>query len=68
MKFDLEEHEYIELYKLLKATGQCDSGGFAKARISDGEVMVDDQVELRKRCKIRKGQTVEFAGQVITVV
>jgi len=68
MKFDLEGHEYIELYKLLKATGQCDSGGNAKARISDGEVLVDDQVELRKRCKIRTGHSVEFAGQVINVV
>ena len=68
MKFDLEGHEYIELYKLLKATGQCDSGGNAKVRIADGEVLVDDQVELRKRCKIRTGQSVEFVGQVINVV
>ena len=67
MKFDLEGHEYIELYKLLKATGQCDSGGSAKVRISEGLAEVDGQVELRKRCKIRAGQSVRYAGQLFDI-
>ncbi len=59
--------EYIELIKLLKATGLCDSGGMAKAVVGDGIVTVDGEVELRKRCKIRSGQKVEFNGTIILV-
>ena len=59
--------EFIELNKLLKLTGLCGSGGEAKLRAAQGEVLVDGVVELRRRCKIRQGQRVEFAGQVIEV-
>lgn len=65
-KFKLED-EYIELIKLLKITGLCDSGGMAKVVTGEGRVRVDGIVELRKRCKIRKGQTVEFDGNTIEV-
>ena len=60
-------HEYIELIKLLKVTGLCSSGGMAKVVVSEGRVRVDGVVELRKRCKVRKGQTVMFAGDTIAV-
>ncbi len=63
-KFKLED-EYIELIKLLKVTGLCSSGGMAKVITSEGRVKVDGVVELRKRCKIRKGQTVELQGNHI---
>jgi ribosome-associated protein len=59
--------EYIELFKLLKATGLCESGGMAKCAVSQSEVKVDGQVETRKACKIRRGQRVEFGGQNIHV-
>jgi ribosome-associated protein len=59
--------EFIELFKLLKATGLCDTGGVAKCAVSQSEVKVDGQVETRKACKIRKGQQVEFGGQIIVV-
>ena len=59
--------EFIELFKLLKVTGLCDSGGMAKHAISQGEVEVDGQIETRKACKIRKGQRVEFSGSLIVV-
>ena len=65
-KFHLEG-EYIELVKLLKATGLCESGGMAKNAVIEGGVTVDGIVELRKRCKIRKGQTVEFNEIIIKV-
>ena len=61
------KNEYIELTKLLKVTGLCDSGGMAKIVTSEGRVKVDGVVELRKRCKIRKGQRVAFAGNIIEV-
>jgi len=64
--FTLTE-EFIELFKLLKVTGLCESGGMAKHAISQSEVKVDRQVETRKACKIRKGQQVEFGGETIMV-
>ncbi len=60
--FTLEGREFIELNKLLKITGLCASGGMAKAMIAEGRVKVDGKTELRKRCKIRSGQIVEFEG------
>lgn len=66
--FDLKNQDYIELNKLLKITGLCDSGGMANQVISDGMVKVDGQCEQRKRRKIRAGQQVEFEGQKIEVV
>ena len=60
--------DYIELNKLLKASGSCSTGGMAKLSISEGLVKVDGAVELRKRCKIRNGQEVTFAGRTIRVI
>lgn len=65
--FELQGHEFIELNNLLKITGLCESGGRAKVLISEGLVKVDNQVELRKRCKIRKGQLVEFNGEQVQI-
>lgn len=65
--FSLGSSEYIELSKLLKATGCCPTGGAAKMAVVQGLVKVNGQIETRKGCKIRPGQQVEFSGQVITV-
>ncbi|MDH5388867.1 MAG: RNA-binding S4 domain-containing protein [Gammaproteobacteria bacterium] len=65
--FELEDHEFIELNNLLKVTGFCESGGLAKIMIGDGQVKVDGKVELRKRCKIRTHQVVEFNGQSVMI-
>lgn len=60
--------EYIQLDQLLKATGLCESGGAAHAAIADGYVRVDEQIETRKRAKLRPGQVVQFAGEKIELV
>ena len=65
--FDLEGHEFIALNDLLKVVGLCASGGMAKSVIADGRVKVDGKLELRKRCKIRSGQVVEFGSSKILV-
>jgi ribosome-associated protein len=65
--FKLEGREFIELDNLLKVTGLCDSGGLAKTVIAEGRVTVDGHVELRRRCKLRTGQVVEFEGHRIIV-
>ncbi len=66
-EFALDNSEFIELNSLLKVMGLCDSGGMAKAAISEGHVTVDSNVELRKRCKIRKDQIIEYKGHKIVV-
>ena len=61
--FELHGREFVALCDLLKLTGSCSSGGAAKTAIAAGLVRVDGEVELRKRCKIRPGQVVTFAGR-----
>ncbi len=60
--------DYIELNKLLKASGLCGTGGMAKIEIENGLVSVDGTVEYRKRCKIRNGQTVEYNSRTIKAI
>jgi ribosome-associated protein len=67
-QFYLEDNNAIELHDLLKVMVLCNSGGMAKTAIAAGDVKVDGQVELRKRCKIRSGQYVEFQGRRINVI
>lgn len=66
--FSLEGRPFITLNNLLKVEGLAASGASAKQSVADGEVRVDGQVELRKRCKIVAGQTVAFGDQQIRVV
>ena len=66
-EFKLENSEFIELNHLLKVMGLCESGGMANVAISEGQVLVDSKVELRKRAKIRSQQIVEFKGRKIIV-
>ncbi|MHB8882954.1 MAG: RNA-binding S4 domain-containing protein [Thermodesulfovibrionales bacterium] len=66
-KFILDQTEFVELNSLLKVMGLCASGGEAKRVIAEGHVRVNGTVELRKRCKIRRGQVVEFEGHTITI-
>ncbi len=66
MKYELKD-EYIELYKLLKVLDLVDSGADAKLIISEGHVKRNGEVELRKRAKIRSGDTIEIADVVIEV-
>ena len=53
---------------MLKLCGLADSGGAGGALVSEGNVRVDGQPELRKRCKIRPGQVVELGDAQIAVL
>ena len=66
IEFTIED-EFIELIKLLKATGLCATGGMAKIMVEEGQVAVNGEAESRKRRKIRKGDTVSFDGNDIVV-
>lgn len=60
--------DYIELTKLLKATGLCQTGGHAKVMVSEGLVTVDGEIETRKKKKIRSGQIVAVDTVQIRIV
>ena len=62
-----EDEEYIELNQLLKLMQLVQSGGHAKIVIEDGLVMVNGEVEYRKRKKMRDGEIAELDGQRIIV-
>lgn len=49
---------YIKLEQLLKLAGLTDTGGFAKALIQQGEILVNGEVCTMRGKKIRNGDTV----------
>jgi ribosome-associated protein len=51
----------------LKFESMVNSGGEAKFVISDGQVIVNGEVETRKRKKIFSGDIVEFGNERIRV-
>lgn len=61
------DREPIELYKILKMENWVASGGEAKFAIADGQVLVNNAVETRRRKKIFSGDTVAFAGHRIHI-
>ncbi len=54
------ETEFIKLDQLLKFSNLVESGGFAKMIITEGMVLVNNEVELRRGKKIRNGDIVEI--------
>ena len=65
--FNLEGHPHVELCDLLKLQGWSESGAAAKQAIAEGLVLVDGDIETRKRCKIVAGQVVNFNGMKVVV-
>lgn len=60
--------DYIKLGQALKASGVVDSGVTAKMIILDGEVKVNDQVELQRGKKLYDGDIVTALGETIKIV
>ena len=59
--------EPVELYKLLKFEGLAASGGEAKYFISEGNVLVNGEVETRKRKKIVSGDIIELGEDKLNI-
>jgi ribosome-associated protein len=59
--------EPVELYKILKFEGVVASGGEAKMVIADGMVLVNGEVETRKRRKIVSGDIIEFGQEQLRI-
>ena len=64
MKIDTE---FIKLDSFLKAVDAVCSGGEAKIIISEGMVLVNGEVELRRGKKLRPGDRVELGGNTFLV-
>lgn len=59
------DQEYIQLIQLLKATNVADSGAFAQEIVLQKKVKRNGEIELRKRAKILRGETIEVESFVI---
>ncbi|MEM6330933.1 MAG: RNA-binding S4 domain-containing protein [Planctomycetota bacterium] len=57
----------IHLDQFLKAQGLVGTGGQAKLVIQGGEVLLNGQVETRRRKQLHAGDRVEFAGEAFIV-
>jgi len=66
--FDLEGREFIELNKLLKMLNLVGSGGEANFLISEGEVVVNGEIETRKRKKLRVGDKIIFGENQVIII
>jgi ribosome-associated protein len=67
LEFELIDYDYIELNKLLKIMSLVGTGGEANNFIVNGEVIVNGNVEIQKRKKLRPGDKVEFMDAVVLV-
>ena len=57
--------DFIDLLQLLKATGYAATGGEAKMMVEDGLISVNNELELRKRRKLRPGDEVQISDEIL---
>ncbi|WOJ92839.1 RNA-binding S4 domain-containing protein [Congregibacter variabilis] len=57
--------EPVELYKILKFEGLVATGGEAKLLIGDGQVIVNGEIETRRRRKMLNGDIIEFRADTL---
>lgn len=60
--------EFIALNALLKAAGATGTGGEAKSLVTEGRVLVNGEVETRRRRKVRAGDVVVIDDLELCVV
>jgi len=58
----------IRLGQFLKLSNLVDSGSDAKFLLAEGEVMVNDEVEIRRGRQLRVGDVVEYDGIAVRIV
>ena len=62
-----ESARTIRLDDFLKRTGLVGTGGEAKLRIQAGEVLVNGEVETRRRKQLSLGDQVDAVGETLMV-
>ncbi|MAG92855.1 MAG: hypothetical protein CMJ48_03800 [Planctomycetaceae bacterium] len=56
--------ETIRLDQFLKIQGIAQTGGHAKLMIQSGEIVVNGEIETRRRKQLQLGDEIEFDGQL----
>jgi ribosome-associated protein len=67
MRVVVIKKEPIELYMVLKLENMVASGGEAKFVIAEGLVLVNGEMETRKRKKIVAGDIIEFNNEKMQI-
>lgn len=68
MEFTITSDEgYIPLIQLLKACRVAYSGGEAQQLVTEGMVLRNGAVELRKRAKIKAGETIDIPELSVSI-
>lgn len=62
------QSEFIKLDALLKFANLVSSGGEAKIRIAEGEVLVNGEPCLMRGKKLRPGDSVTLDGQTVKII
>ena len=57
----------IRLDQLLKVSGLAQTGGHAKMVIQGGEVVVNGEIETRRRRKLFAGDKIEYNGETVII-
>ncbi len=65
--FEIED-DFIKLDQLLKACRIANSGGEAHQMVDNGMVMLNGQVETRRRAKIKGGDTIQVENIIIQII
>lgn len=60
--------EFIKLDSLLKFSGLCDTGGFAKEIINEGRVRYNGEICTMRGKKCRPGDVISVEDYEITIV
>lgn len=61
------ETEFIKLDALLKFANLVSSGGEAKLRIAEGEVLVNGEKCTMRGKKLRSGDRIELGGEAVVI-
>ena len=67
MKIVIITTEYIKLQDLLKLADAVSTGGEAKIRVQEGEVLVNGETCTQRGRKIRPGDKVDYHGMTMGV-
>ena len=62
------EGEFTHMIQLLKAANLVQTGGEAQIVVTEGRVKYNGHIDYRKRLKVKPGDTVEFAGEIIRAI
>ena len=62
-----DDHESLRLDQFLKFNGIAETGGQAKLLIQAGEILVNGEVETRRRRQLQGGDVVQLEDQQFTV-